>query len=430
MLLRAALAVLVLLTSTVAWAETKLTATPDVESGIYEPGKQVTWTITVMTDGKPAEGKVSYSLEKSGLKEIAKGEAELKEGKVHIPGTREDPGTLLLKLSYKVDKTETKGLAAAAFAPEKIAPSSAPPEDFDAFWEGKIKALSAVPMNVQLTQVDVGDKAIEYFKFTLDNLGGGKIHGQLAKPAGKSDLPALLQVQWAGVYPLDRQWVVGHAKNGWLSVNILAHDLPIDESPDFYKEKAGKELNDYPGIGNEDRETSYFLNMFLSCHRAVEYITQRPDWNKKTLVVHGGSQGGYQAIVTAGLHPAVTALAASVPAGCDHTGKQVGRAPGWPNWAGRTWQTNAEGKKKDEAKMVAASRYFDAMNFAPRIKVPALVGVGLIDTVCPADGVLATCNLLKGPKKIIIMPLADHRGDHKAYYAVYGGFLDEQKKGK
>jgi cephalosporin-C deacetylase len=162
--------------------------------------------------------------------------------------------------------------------------------------------------------------------------------------------------------------------------------------------------------------------MFLSCYRACEYLTKRDDWNKKALVVHGGSQGGYQAIVTAGFHPAVTGFAANVPAGCDHTGKQAARAPGWPNWAARTMGG------KDGAKTLSTSRYFDAMNFARKITCPGLIGIGLIDVTCPPEGIFATVNLMKGPKKTIIMPQAGHGGDHKAYYAVYGGFLEEMKK--
>jgi cephalosporin-C deacetylase-like acetyl esterase len=72
------------------------------------------------------------------------------------------------------------------------------------------------------------------------------------------------------------------------------------------------------------------------------------------------------------------------------------------------------------------------MNFAPRITCPALVGVGLIDVTCPPEGVLATFNQMKGPKKIVILPLAGHGGDanaHKAYYAAFGPFIEEQKKG-
>jgi cephalosporin-C deacetylase-like acetyl esterase len=66
------------------------------------------------------------------------------------------------------------------------------------------------------------------------------------------------------------------------------------------------------------------------------------------------------------------------------------------------------------------------------VKCRALVGIGLIDTVCPPEGILAAVNRFQGPKKLILMPQAGHGGDanaHKAYYAVYGGFLEEAKKG-
>lgn len=407
-----------------ATAAPKVTIAPDVASGIYEPGKTVIWTVSVADGATPLVGKVEFQVLQGGLTESSKGTAVLQEGKAMISAARETPGTILLSVKYKPEGAEKEitGLGGAAFAPEKIAASSPPPDDFDDFWKAKIAELDAVPMNVKLEPVDVGDKRIEYYRITIDNIRGTKIYGQLAKPAGKTDLPALLQVQWAGVYPLNRGWVTGYAQNGWLAMNISAHNLPMDEKEEFYKDKSAKELGDYPGIGSDDREASYFLRMFLSCRRSVDYLTQRDDWNKKTLVVHGGSQGGYQALVTAGLHPAVTALAANVPAGCDHTGKQAGRSPGWPHWGSRTWQG------KDEKKLLATARYFDAMNFAARVKCPALVGVGLIDTTCPAEGVLATCNQLKGEKQLIVMPQSDHGGDHKAFYEAFGPFLDQQRK--
>jgi len=397
----------------------------DVASGVYEPGKPVTWTIQVKAGEGAGTGKVTYFVRPGGAGESAKGEAELVDGKAQVTSSRETPGTLLLEVHYKPQGAAKDVVArgGAVIAPDKITASAPPPDDFEAFWKDKIAELAAVPMETVLTPVDVGNPQVEYFKITMNNIRGSKIHGQIAKPAGKSGLPALLQVQWAGVYGLNKDWVIGYARNGWLSMNILAHDLPIDEAPAFYKAKSEKELNDYPGIGNDDREKAYFLKMFLSCYRAVEYLTQRPDWDKKALVVHGGSQGGYQALVTAGMCPAVTAMAANVPAGCDHTGKQAGRAPGWPNWASRTWQG------KDAAKMLATSRYFDAMNFAAKITCPCLVGLGLVDPVCPPEGVLAAVNQIKGPKKVIVMPRSDHGGDHKAYYAVFGGFLEEAKKG-
>jgi cephalosporin-C deacetylase-like acetyl esterase len=414
-------AILLLLVGSSAFAEPKIVITTDKPSAIYDANSQATWTIEIKDADKPATGEFSFVVKTGGLEEFLKVTASAAEPKkVHFAG---GPGFVLLEVKYKPDGgKEIKRVSGIVFAPGEIKASAPVPDDFDAFWKTKIAELDAVPMNVKTEKIDIGDAKIEYYKVTMDNIRGRKIYGQLAKPAGADEkkLPALLQVQWAGVYPLSRDWVVGHAKQGRLAFNIIAHDLPIDEKPEFYKEKAAKELNDYPGQGNDDRETSYFLPMFLSCRRAVDYLTKRPDWDGKHLLVHGGSQGGYQAIVTAGIHPAVTAFAANVPAGCDHTGKKVGRRPGWPNWAGRP--------KKDEKKMLEASRYFDAMNFAARVKCPGLIGVGLVDPVCPAEGVLATCNQLQGPKDVVIMPTADHGGDHKAYYAKFGPFLDKHLK--
>jgi cephalosporin-C deacetylase-like acetyl esterase len=408
-------------------AAPKVKISLDKESGIYQPGQSVTWTIELADSEKPLTGTTTYRVLKGGLTEMAGGKLELTKGKATVTATRNDPGVLLLAVIHQPEGDKNvKNLvthAGASYAPRKIVASSPVPDDFDAFWKAKIAQLDAVPMNVKLEKIDVKDDNIEYFKITMDNINGRKIYGQIAKPAGKSQLPALLQVQYAGVYPLQRDWVIGQARKGWLAMNISAHDLPIDKPAAFYMEKAQKELSDYPGIGNDDRETSYFLPMFLSCRRAVDYLTQHPDWNKGPLVVHGTSQGGYQSIVTAGIHPAVTALASNVPAGCDHTAKAVGRAPGWPNWASRTWQ-----KGKTEEKMLATSRYFDAMNFATRVKGPALVGLGLADTTCPPEGILATVNNLKGSKQVVIMPLATHSGDHRAYNKAFAEFLEEQKK--
>ena len=58
----------------------------------------------------------------------------------------------------------------------------------------------------------------------------------------------------------------------------------------------------------------------------------------------------------------------------------------------------------------------------------AAAGKELIDTTCPPEGIYATINQIKAPKKVVLMPQRGHGGDHGAYYASYGPFLEEQKK--
>src|SRR5258708_1434163 len=113
------------------------------------------------------------------------------------------------------------------------------------------------------------------------------------------------------------------------------------------------------------------------------------------------------------MHPRITAAMASVPAGCDLNGPQAERLPGWPMWY---WKT----RDGNEVKVRNAARYYDIVNFAPRVRCPVLVGVGSIDTTCPPSGVFAAFNQLQGPKEVVVLPVGEHgekKGSHAAYYA-------------
>ena len=122
----------------------------------------------------------------------------------------------------------------AVAAPGEIRAAADPPADFDAFWAAKLAELAAVPANPQLEPAASGKEGVDYWKVTLDNIRGTHIRGQLARPAKGEKFPALLIVQYAGVYPLEKAWVTDRAAEGWLALDILAHDLPIDEPAAFY----------------------------------------------------------------------------------------------------------------------------------------------------------------------------------------------------
>jgi cephalosporin-C deacetylase-like acetyl esterase len=433
-----------------------LVVTPEKASGIYEPGEKIRWRIEWKGD-EPVTS-ADYTLKEGQIKTLSDGTVPLEAGVGTLEASLDKPGSLLAEIKVKTtDGKERKAYGGALVAPDKIAPSAPRPDDFDDFWAAKIKQLEDVPANPQLESADGGKAGVEYWKITLDNINSTKIHGQLARPSSSSEappasvsrdaqrsapsddaaknssavsdkkLPALLFPQWAGVYPLEKAWATDRAAEGWLVLNIIAHDLPIDEPPSFYHDQLAGPLKDYWAIGNDDRETAYFLRMYLSCYRAAQYLMSRPDWDGKTLVVCGTSQGGQQTLVTAALVPQVTAALAIVPAGCDMLGPEANRRGGWPQW-----YDQAHGK--DQAKVHEASRYFDVVNFASRIKCPVLVGFGLIDQTCPAEGVMAAMNQVTSPKELIALPLAEHQEinhAHKAYMdRCYNAWLPALRQGK
>jgi cephalosporin-C deacetylase-like acetyl esterase len=367
----------------------------------YQAGQTATFSVSMSGANSAGVSNADFVIKKGGYTEIARGIVAVPNGT--FQASLSEPGTLLAEVKARVGGKDVRGLAGAAFSPEGIPRSAPRPDDFDAFWATKIKELNAAPVNPVLEPGPTVKPETEYFKVRMDGFRGTKIHGQLVRPKREGKFPALLIVQWAGVYALDKWWATLPASEGFLVLNISAHDLPIDEQPEFYKAQSDGPLKDYTAIGKDDREKNYFLRMYLSAYRAADYLTQRPDWDGHNLVVTGTSQGGLQTIMLAGLHPKVTAAMANVPAGCDQSGILAGNACGWPALA--MWL-----KGEEQKRVLEVSRYFDCMNFAPNIKCPLLVSAGMIDETCPASGIFSTVNQTKGPREIFVLPRSDHQG--------------------
>jgi cephalosporin-C deacetylase-like acetyl esterase len=399
---------------------------PDRTNGVYEVGDTVHWRVTWNAETNPPPAH--YRFLRGEMTDAGQGDLVFSNNLASLETRFDAPGTMWVEVDWKRNGEEPhRALGGAVAAPDRIALSAPPPADFNDFWKAKLKELAKVPADPRLEKVDIGKTNLLYWKITLNNIRGTHIEGQLARPVEGGKLPALLIVQWAGVYPLQKNWVTDRAVEGWLVLDIEAHDLPIDEPDAFYKDQFSGPLKNYWSIGNDDRDTSYFLRMYLSCYRAADYLAKRKDWDGKTLVVMGGSQGGQQTLMTAGFYPKITAALAVVPAGCDMLGPDIGRKGGWPQW-----YSNTEGK--DPAKVREASRYYDVANFTPRIKCPVLVGMGLIDEVCPAAGVLAAVNQISSPKEVILLPKAGHQDEHNTHGAYiqrcYGVWLPELRQGK
>ena len=277
----------------------------------------------------------------------------------------------------------------AAVAPTKLGLSTPRPADFDAFWNGKLAEQAKIPINPVLTLVPTDVPGVELNMFALDALGS-KAHGYVAKPAREGKFPAVIQLQYAGVYALSARGDAQRAAEGWLMINVDSHDkLPFDPAGDVPK--------GYQAVGNTDREKSYFLDMYLRDSRALDYLLTRDDWDGKTIVLTGGSMGGQQSLVLAGLRPEkITSVLVCVPAGADTNGDLHGRKAGYPNWA------------TDNPDVAKTALYFDTVNFAPHIKAPVLAGMGFIDTISPPAGVWTALNQIPAPVEPLPMIESEH----------------------
>jgi cephalosporin-C deacetylase len=287
-------------------------------------------------------------------------------------------------------------LLGAAVAPQQLQPSIAAPADFDRFWKAKLGVLKTIPASATLSAAPSGNPDIDYATITMATVDGAHIHGQIARPRAPGKLPALLILQYAGgPYPLQKQWVVERAVQGWLALNVEPHDvLPVE--PQAYYDKLPARLKQYQAIGRESRDRSYFLRMYLSDYRAVEYLASRKDWDGHTLVLLGTSMGGQQSLCTAALNHRVTAVIVNEPSGADANGEAHGRLTGYPNWPA------------DDPRALRTAQYFDTVNCASRIRAPTLVAMGFTDTTAPPVGIWTAFNQIPGPKEAVPMVDSPH----------------------
>jgi cephalosporin-C deacetylase len=231
-------------------------------------------------------------------------------------------------------------------------------------------------------------RSVDLYTVKLDSVGS-HVQGYLAKPGGKGKFPALVIYQYAGVYALQPDTAISRATQGWLAFDVDSHDIAPDSEQGIPR--------DYPIIGNNDRERSYFLNMYLRDTRAIDYIRSRPDWDGKTIVVMGTSMGGQQSLVTAGLNPGrITAVLVNEPAGADSNGDLYGRKAGYPNWP------------ISDPQVMKTALYFDVVNFASHIQAPTLASMGFIDTTAPPVGIWTAVDQIPGPKEAVPMIDSDH----------------------
>jgi cephalosporin-C deacetylase-like acetyl esterase len=373
----------------------QLMFTPYHASGIYDVGDTVGWTVTPGPTAPTYAYK--WTIRRNNAVVLKEGRLDLSSGKDKIEIAVDQPGMIYAAVEAIAEKPSggntgrDTGLYAvgAAVAPEKIGLSTPRPSDFDAFWNAKVAAQRKIPINAVLTPATTDIPGVEISIFQLDALGS-KVHGYVAKPAAAGKFPALIQLQYAGVYALNADADARRASEGWLIVNVDSHDkLPSDPS--------GNVPRNYQSIGNTDREKSYFLNMYLRDSRALDYLMTRSDWDGKTIVLTGGSMGGQQSLMLAGLRPEkISAVLVCVPAGADSNGDLHGRKAGYPNWP------------SDNPEVMKTALYFDTANFTSRIKAPVMAGFGFIDTISPPAGVWAALNQIRGRVEALPMIESEH----------------------
>jgi cephalosporin-C deacetylase-like acetyl esterase len=320
--------------------------------------------------------------------EIKKG-LVLKNGELTLKASMNAPGFLRCKVSTEINGVRYEEMATAGYDVDNILPTTADPEDFDAFWATAIADARRAPLDAKLLLLPQKcTSTLNCYEVSFRNeASGSRIYGILMLPNKPGKYPAVLRVPGAGVRPYS-----GYAlSDSIITLDIGIHGISVTQPADLYVNLSLGALNRYPHFNLNDRNKHYYKRVYTGCVRAVDFIYSLPEFDGETLGVTGGSQGGALSIVTAALDTRIDFLAANYPALCDYAGYLNRRAGGWPHYF------KDASPKPGEVEMLA---YFDVVNFARRLKAKGLYAWGFNDLVCPPTSMHAAYNVIPAEKEL------------------------------
>lgn len=371
-----------------------LSVHPDREDHLYGLGDTVAFLVTGAAEGRCEDCvPVSYRITEDGARLLAEGSFKLEDGGAQLEGTLDKPGFLRCDLTWIDGPDTVKAVCACGFSVESIRPTGIMPHDFSRFWREAAAELVRIPIDPRLEQVEDEDlpEGARRYRVSLATVKSGRVHGWLSFPPGQGPFPTVLVVPGAGV---GKTWRgTSYIKAGLAVLSINVHGIEPDREDKYYQHLKSEQVGlgwEYLWFGLEDPYHYYFRRVIQDCIRALDYLHTRQDVDTTGLGMYGSSQGGYLSLMVASIDKRVKALVANVPGLCDHTGMLYGRASGGPQLL--------DGNLNERA--VRTLSYYDAALAAGLIEVPAMIGVGFIDAVCPPTSVYAAYNNLKGEKAI------------------------------
>jgi len=405
-------------------ATVRVTVAPDHRDWTYKLGEAARFSVAVTADSEPIDAvTVAYTVGPDLYPGETKTAAVPLSGLSIDAGTMTTPGFLRCIVTAQVAGHKYRGLATAAFAPEQIKPTQVEPQDFDAFWDAGKAELEKIPVDARMTLMpEACTSKVDVYHVSFRTVGPtwsqvpARIYGILCEPKAPGRYPAVLKVPGAGVRPYFGDPEL--AAKGAIVLEIGIHGIPVNLAKEVYDELAAGALNGYWLFNLDDKETYYYRRVYLSCIRANDFLTSRPAWDGRNLLVMGASQGGQLTIVTAALDSRVTGLSATHPAFCDVTAELNGRAGGWPH----PFKVGEDGKPSAQATpaKIATTGYYDTVNFARRLKVPGYYNWGYNDETCPPTAAFAAYGVITAPKTLGVTLEMGHSYSTEQYDAISG----------
>ncbi len=285
------------------------------------------------------------------------------------------------------------------------------PGDFDEYWDKALAELDATdPAPELIPSTAITPRNAEAFDLWFSGVGGARIYAKYLRPKNApKPLPAVLHFHGYTGNSGDWNDKLNYVNEGFA---VAALDC---------RGQGGKSEDSGAVLGNTHNghiirglddapEKLLFRSIFLDTAQLARVVMSFDEVDAARVGSIGGSQGGALSIVCAALEPRIKKCVSIFPFLSDYR---------------RTWEMDLckdayaelrtffrafDPLHEREDEIFTRLGYIDIKNLAPRIKADVLMGLSLMDTICPPSTQFAVYNNLSGPKEAAVYPDFGHEG--------------------
>ena len=282
------------------------------------------------------------------------------------------------------------------------------PEDHDAYWQKALAEMRAVEPSVELIEAEFQTPFAACFHLYFTGVRGARIHAKYLRPRrAAGPHPAL--VEFHGYTSSSGDW---SSKLGWVGLGYSIASLDCRGQGGLSQDTGGvlgPTLQGHFVRGLlDDPENRLFRQIFLDTAQLASIVMAFDEVDAGRVGALGGSQGGALTLACAALEPRIKRAAPTFPFLCDYQ---------------RVWEMDlAEGAYAElkqffrnhdplharERDWFTRLGYIDIQHLAPRIEAEVLMGVGLMDQICPPSTQYAAYNKIRAPKRELVYPDFGH----------------------
>lgn len=282
------------------------------------------------------------------------------------------------------------------------------PENHEAYWNKALNEMRGLDPEIELTRAAFQVPFADCYDMYFTGIGGARVYAKLLKAKAASQ-PGPAVLMFHGYAGNAGDWV---DKLPYVAAGFTVAALDCrgqgGRSEDVGGVTGGT-LNGHivRGLGS-DPESLLYRSIFMDAAQLANIVMEMPEVDETRVGALGGSQGGGLTLACAALEPRIKRAAPVFPFLSDYQRVWEMDQDVAAYEELRDWFRHFDPRHEREEEIFNQLGYIDVQHLADRIQAEVLMGIGLMDTICPPSTQFAAYNKITAAKSMLTYPDFGH----------------------